>query len=184
MWNGQRMAVDAISNTLTQYETVLASSGTAYDFDFPFNGVAAEVGVVLTHKTTGVDTPVSAFTLTLVSNGFDYYGVIYLTAPPASPENYRLTIYRKTALSQALDTGYNQSLNLQLMEDALDRLTRIAQDLRYGQKSLRFPVTEKIANLTQLPAAEARANSIIYFGDDGEMEVITLTELAALLAAL
>lgn len=162
-----RMSVAVLESTLVRYNV----SGTEYAIPFPFTG--DDIAVLLENNEGGQETP-SGWTIT--------GNLLTLSVAPTSWDT--ITIYRITPLSQTLDLSYNEGLTLDLIERALDKLTRAAQEERYGQASLKFPVTEDPSGQDLLPPAPIRANTVMFFNEYGTLELISLVDLQAKLNAL
>lgn len=111
-------------------------------------------------------------------------GSITFFESPAVTSGDTLTIYRRTLLSQTLDLSYNEGLTLELLERALDKLTRIVQEIKHGQSAVRFPQSEPYIASAVLPTAPNRANKVFWFNETGTLELISLASLKSMLDAL
>jgi hypothetical protein len=90
--------------------------------------------------------------------------VVFGTAPA---NGTTVTIYRDTAKTQEADITASTTVDLDALEDALDKLTRLVQELsRDVGRSLRLPVTDTGHAATELSLAN-RASKIIGFDTDG-----------------
>jgi glycerophosphoryl diester phosphodiesterase len=178
-WHDGAMSVSSIAAT----KEIYAVSGTVYPVPFPFVN-ASEVRVLLHDSATGALTPVaSGYTIT---GGNGSTGTLTFEVEPT--EGDELVILRNTPLSQLLDVNYNEGLTLTLLEDALDKLTRIAQDMA-DSPVIRFPESEPASANQTLSPAGARAGKILGFNaltggmEEIEPEAFTATATATAEAA-
>ena len=111
------------SLTACQGDGATTVFATAFEFI-----AAADITVILCDKTTGVSTTQTITTHYTVSGGSGATGNVTMLTAPAADEN--LILYRTVALTQATDYVENAAFNASLHEDALDKLTMIAQQLK------------------------------------------------------
>lgn len=165
------------TTTLAQYAGN-NSAATPYPTQFFFKENSwVRVRVLFPDGTEGTLSQDDDYTVT--GAGEPGGGEIVTTTPFNS--THTITIYRVVPLTQLLELGYNDRPPSQLLEDALDKLTYIAQQIGDGGEGspMRFPVSEPVSNNKTLPAPINRKNSVIFFNeDDGEMETISLSDLA------
>jgi hypothetical protein len=121
----------------------------------------------------GVSTLLTSGTHYSVTGAGDIAGG-NITMLAAYPATTTITLARITPPTQLLDMEYNDRLPAQLVEDALDKLTFAVQEL-VGDRPLRFPPTEPLANDTELPDPSARKGSVLGFdAASGEAVLMTL----------
>ena len=111
-------------------------------------------------------------------------GTITFSAAPAVTTGDTLTIYRRTPLSQTLDLSYNEGLTLELLERALDKLTRAAQEIKHGQSAVRFPESEPSVSSAVLPTTPDRISTVMYFNAYGTLELVPIATFKSMLDAL
>jgi hypothetical protein len=104
-----------------------------------------------------------------------------LVTAVAYDNTHQLTIYRVAPLTQLLDLVYNDRLPAQLLENALDKLTYIAQQLSTlgapGQRTLKFPISEPTGNDDTLPVPALRLGKYLYFSaTTGELDLADATD--------
>lgn len=144
--------------TLSQH-TGNGSTVTAYATGFPFQE-ATHLRVYVT-DAAGASTLLSSGTHYSVTGAGDPVGG-NVTTVTAYPSTHTITIARVTPRTQLLDLEYNDRLPAQLVEDALDKAMLAIQELS-GDRPLRFPATEPIANDIELPDPAARKNTVLGF---------------------
>lgn len=118
----------SISSTASRVS--YAGNGVTTAFSFPYKFDAnADLVVILRVNATGVETTQTITTHYTVSGAGSESGgtVTMLTAPTAAQT---LVIYRDPAQTQVVDLVENDPLPAETLEDALDKLTMIAQRLK------------------------------------------------------
>ena len=99
----------------------------------------------------------------------------------------RLVIYRNTPITQETDYISGDPFPAETHEQALDRLTMIAQEIGSdADRSIKVPVGDSSSLTTTLPAAANRLDKFIVFDavtGEVELSTITLTQLASAVAA-
>lgn len=164
----------AVSNTTTLVQYAGNNSAvTAYPITFPFTEQSWIKCQLLDEDGTVTDLVLDT-DFTVTGEG-DPSGGDLVTAV-AYDNTHQLTIYRVAPLTQLLDLVYNDRLPAQLLEDALDKITYIAQQLSTlgdaGQRTLKFPISEPGANDDTLPVPADRLGKYLYFNElTGEMEL-------------
>lgn len=141
-----------ISNTnapVTRYSGNGAT--TAFATVFVFN-LSSELVVTLT-DSSGINTVQTITTHYTVSGGNNSTGTVTFLTAPAS--GYTVTLERVTPLTQAVDYVENDSFPAETHEGALDKLTRIVQEMDYtNRRALLYPATAGIIDLV-LPTPDA-----------------------------
>lgn len=159
-----------------------AGAGTVGPFTIGFRFLDNTHLLVVRKDPSNVET-----TLTL---GVDYTaagagtvggGTLLLTAVLAA--GYSLTIQRNVPLTQLADYTQSDAFPAESHEDALDKLTMIAQQIdTKANTSLRVP--ETASTLPMLPAAAARANLLVGFDSAGNPITVAPTSGSATALAL
>lgn len=166
----------AVSNTDSKIQYVGNNSTvTPYTITFPFTE-QAWIKCQLLDEDGNVTNLVLDTDYTVTGEGDPSGGE--LTTAVAYDNTYQLTIYRVAPLTQLLDLVYNDRLPAQLLEDALDKITYIAQQLSTlgdpGQATLKFPISEPVSFDTELPVPALRLGKYIYFNElTGELELVS-----------
>lgn len=157
------MAVSTTAN-----KVVYSGTGSQTIFPFTFSVLEADdLQVVLvdadgneTTQVRGVD-----YTLTPASNDFSNGGNVVMSVAPGATEE--LVIYRLLDLTQETDYEEGDSFPAETHEQALDRLTMIAQQLEEKfDRVLQVPLSELA--LPSLPYKTARANKFLGFNTSGD----------------
>lgn len=163
------MAVSLV-NSLSQYAGNNSTS-TPYPTGFAFQD-ATWLRVYVT-DALGVSLLLTSGTDYTVTGAGDPAGG-NITTVAAYPPAQKITITRVTPPTQLLELEFNDRLPAQLMEDALDKLTFTVQEL-VGDRPLRFPKSESIANDTELPDPAARKACVMGFDSEtGEAVLLRL----------
>jgi hypothetical protein len=167
-----------ISTTTTQAE--YAGDGVTTEFSFAFAArEVQDVTVLVTNTTTGEldfnGTAVSAgasltltlnddFTVSLTDPG----GTVDFGVSEAPASGFRVTIRRSTGLTQDTDYTPGDPFPAESHEEALDKLTLIAQELQRGISfSVRFPLGDDPTTHGELPLASERAGKVLTFDAQG-----------------
>lgn len=126
--------------------------------------------VQLVQTSAGVETTLTyAVDYTLAGAGSDSGGAAALIV--ALPVGQTLTIIRNVPITQETDYTQSDPFPAESHEDALDKLTMIAQQLQDGvNRSLRVP--EAASTLPEFPPAAARANTVPAFDASGNPTVM------------
>lgn len=151
-------------------------AGTTDTYDYTFRIYAATDLRVTQVDTAGVETQLSYPTDYSVTDvGSFSGGTIVLTAGNL-PAGYGLTLRFKTPLTQGVDLRNQTGFYAQVVEDALDRLTKIDQQQQDEiDRSVLLPETET-GNMV-LPTITERANAFLAFDANGD--AITGTALTS-----
>lgn len=161
-------------------------NGVTTVFSFPYRFLANGDLVVLSVSAAGVETTKALTTdYTLTGAGDDAGGSVTMLVAPAV--GTRLIIYRDTAITQETDYISGDPFPAETHEQALDRLTMIAQEIGSdADRAIKVPVGDSSGLSTTLPAAANRLDKFIVFdATTGEVEVstITMTQVASAIAA-
>jgi hypothetical protein len=147
-------------------------NGTTTVFSYTFE-VQDEAHLVVTlADASGVETVQVLNTDYTVSGvGNPGGGQITMTTAPAA--SYTLTISRNVPITQEVDLENRRSVAPEVLEDAYDKLTQIAQDLNEQVgRSLKISVTESGTPNTSLQG-DVVPGSFLGFGIDGNFSVLT-----------
>ena len=133
-----------------------------------------ELDVYLVTTATGAAVLQTITTHYTVSGGAGSTGTVTMVTAPASTET--LVIVRDTARTQATDFVNNDASDAEVTEDALDKLTMIAQEsfARAASRALRQPDSDA-ADIEEIPDAVTRANKYLTFDADGNPDVTAST---------
>ena len=161
-------------------------NGVTTVFSFPYRFLANGDLVVLSVSAAGVETTKTLTTdYTLTGAGDDAGGSVTMLVAPAS--GTRLIIYRDTDIVQETDYISGDPFPAETHEQALDRLTMIAQEIGSdADRSIKVPVGDSSSLSTTLPASANRLDKFLAFDSStGEVEVstITQTQVASAVAA-
>lgn len=128
-----------------------------------------ELEVISTVIATGVETTLALGSDYTVAGGDDDVGTV--TPAVSRPATVKWTIRRATERLQQTDYPPNDDFPAEAHEEALDRLTAIAQELDEAiGRSIQFPKSESgVDNI--LPAKAARANLSLNFDSNGDLAV-------------
>jgi hypothetical protein len=113
------MTVISLNTNVTYTST---GSVGPYGFNFPIAGPAALL--VIVDNTT---LPSTSYTIAPVNNDYDNGGSVTLNSPPAV--GVPIVLQRSTPLTQTTVFADNMPQPMQQFEEALDKLTEIAQEL-------------------------------------------------------
>mgnify|MGYP001370446264 CR=1 FL=1 len=150
----------------TDLKTIITAGGeVSFAFSFP---VAVEDDIKVYFCIAGIDTIQSGYTV--VSDDLEQGGnVVFDVAPTAGTV---ITIIRQLALTQETNYVENDPFPAEAHEDALDKLTMITQQLgEITDRCIRLPVSDAIAQTTDLPQLEDRILKFLYFDQDGMISV-------------
>jgi hypothetical protein len=114
-------------------------------------------------KTLGTD-----YSLTGAGNPLG--GTVTFNTAPAS--GHKILILRDTPLTQEVDYVANDAFPAETHEQALDKLTMLAQEMRSSggtlDRALRYPVTELSPYVAELPAKADRSSKLLGFDANGQ----------------
>jgi hypothetical protein len=167
-----------ISTTDTQ--TDYAGDGVTQQFSFAFAAREPQDVTVLLTNTTQSEiefdgSPIAGggsyqailnvdYTVSLSEPG----GTVDFGTSEAPASGLRITVRRSTALTQDTDYTPGDPFPAQSHEEALDKLTLIAQELQRGiDFSVRFPLGDDPATHNELPLATERAGKVLTFDAQG-----------------
>ena len=156
-------------------------NGSTQIFAFPYYFLDNTHLVVTLTSADGVDTLQVLNTDYTVTGALNPSGgsITMLTAPVADTV---LTIQRVVPLTQLVDYIANDDFPAETHEAALDKLTMICQQLSEQSdailaRTLRFPDTEPSSTSGILPNAADRAETVVYFDENGQLSNVTLASL-------
>lgn len=160
-----------VSTTTSKVSFAGNGSTTAFAVNFYFLA-NSHLKVVLraadgteTVKTLGTD-------YTVTGAGVSSGGTVTMTTAPASGTT--LVVLRNVPITQDVDYQPNDPFPAQTHEQALDKLTMIAQQEQNSLNGvIRFPDTDSSSLTSTLPASSARANKAIVFDAQGNVIVST-----------
>ena len=169
-----------VSGTLTKNS--YSADGSTSVFAYGFKIFAAADLEVIIRAATGAETTKTLTTDYSVSGvGADAGGSVTFGSAPASTET--VVIRRKLTLTQGTDYVENDPFPADSHENALDRLTFIAQDLQEElNRSLKISVTD--SSIGNIPNSIDRADNILAFDSAGNPKVVTSTSLATVAASI
>ena len=142
----------ASSTSRIQYN---CSGGTTYAFAFGV-GATSEIQVILT-DSAGVETILTEttnYTVTATNSDFSAGGTVTTVAAYAAGNT--ITILRNVPLTQGSDFVEGMPTLYETFEDGLDKLTRIAQQIKeIINRSMTLPVSSTASAVMPPPAANA-----------------------------
>lgn len=155
-------------STSTSRSGPYAGAGTTGPFTVGFRFLEnSHLRVVKTLLATGVETVLTLSVDYTVTGAGGSGGAVTMTAPVTS--DYSITIVRAVPYTQETDYTQSDPFPAQSHEDALDKLTMLAQQLKTSNdRALRVP--EEIA-LPDLPPIASRANMLLAFDSSGNPSV-------------
>lgn len=159
----------------TVFRVQYTANGSTFSFGFPYLFLdETHLVVVETNTTTGVDTTKTLTTdYTVTGEGLSAGGTVTFLAAPTSGRV--ITISRIVPITQLVDYNQSDAFPADTHEQALDKLTMIAQQLNSSggdvDRSIRYRITEPAGYTAELPDAASRAGKVISFDVDGEMTV-------------
>lgn len=153
----------------TSSRVVYAGNGATVSFPFAFKVQAAADLVVVYTDATGADTTLSPSAYGATGFGLDAGGTVsYPLSGGPIAVGTRLTIYRDVAVTQPASISNQGAMWPAVIEQALDRLTYIAQKVADSvSRSLVVSPTDS-ASLNALPNTTQRANSVLGFDATGQ----------------
>ena len=149
-----------------------SGNGATVDFSFPYKFFEdGDLVVVLIDSSGTETTQVLNTDYTVSGEGTDSSGQVTMTTAPASGET--LVIYRSLALTQDVDYISGDAFPAETHEEALDRLTLIAQQLD-STTTRAVRLADSVADDPDLEITESvteRANKAITFDANGDLQV-------------
>lgn len=163
------MTIPATTDSIDQYD----GNGVADTFDYGYK-ITNQSDLLITERDANGNPSVksvgSDYTVSGVGN--DSGGSVTRTAGPL-PLNYTVTIEDNLAIQQPVPFGNQSSFFGSKHEDALDRLTRIAlRNRSLYNRSVHLSSSDDFTDM-ELPIASVRANTILTFGNAGELLLAT-----------
>lgn len=158
---------------------VYNGNGTTKAFTFPFGIFSpGDLRVVLRTVATGaeqVQTLNSHYTLCDDDADGDYWdgpgGTVTFATAPAS--GVQVWISRTPPLTQTTDIDGSSYVRLNVLEDAVDRLTTQIQYVKgLADRAVRVPETERQSAGTALPSSVDRAGGYLAFDASGDVSVL------------
>jgi hypothetical protein len=148
-----------------------SGNGSTVEFAYTFKIFAAADLDVYIRSSTGTETLQTITTNYTVSGaGSDSGGNVTFVTAPATGET--VVIQRSVAATQGTDYVENDPFPAESHEDALDRLTMIAQQQQEElDRCIKASVTNTIAGSTFTLSAADRANKIFAFDGNGDLSV-------------
>ena len=171
-----------VSSTTTKNS--YSGDGSTHEFTYGFKITAAsELKVIIRTDSTGVEAEESTNNYVITGIDSDSGGTVlfkYDTGNPADahysttdsrPQTGETVLLKRTLpLTQTTDYTPNDPFPAESHEDALDRLTFIAQQINERvDRSIVFP--EADSSSTTIPNSVDRANKYLAFGADGSVSV-------------
>jgi hypothetical protein len=171
-----------VSSTTTKNS--YSGDGSTHEFTYGFKITAAsELKVIIRTDSTGVEAEESTSNYVITGIDNDSGGTVlfkYDTGNPAdahySTTDYRpqtgetVLLKRDLPLTQTTDYTPNDPFPAEAHEDALDRLTFIAQQINERvDRSIVFPESDPAT--TTIPNSVDRANKYLAFGPNGDVSV-------------
>ncbi len=159
-----------IATTVTTVTYAGTGANTALATTFPF---VAAADLIVTQRViaTGVETTLVEGTHYTVTGG-GAGGVTGTVTPVNGATDFTSsvtwTISRSTSLTQSTDYVQNDNFPAESHEDALDKLTLIAQDaVRTGERALKVPLSDSTTISTVIPDSVSRASMYLGFNAAG-----------------
>jgi hypothetical protein len=158
---------------------------TAFPFAFRvFTG--ADVLVVQT-DVSGAETELALttdYTVTLNGDQDDNPGGT-VTLNSALTTGYLLTLTSEVAYTQLTELTNGGGFYPQVITAALDKLAVLIQQARnLTTRSIKIPLSDGTGGVTELPTKTLRASSVFSFDADGDVETLSLADLAASLGVV
>lgn len=146
-------------------------AGSTDTYSFSFRVILA-TDLTLTTNTSGTEATLTYPTDYSVTLDGDNGGSITLTAGNLA-SGVDLTIQRTPPLSQTLDIKNSGRVNLQSLENGLDKIVMQNQTQQDAiDRSIKIPVSEDPDDFSMtLPAADTRANAYLAFDGTGNLTV-------------
>ena len=162
-----------------------ATAGQEIPFTFPINATS-ELKVYKRVTTTGVETVLILDTDYTATIDGDDGGTVTLVAAIAA--TFTIVIFRDTAITQSLDLAQSGTFNAELLEEALDRLTRICAEMSRinsdgTPRFLRIPETDADNMDMEIPNEFDRAEAFLYFDADGLPTAVNAIDAGAVVVS-
>ena len=151
-----------------------AAVGQVVPFAFPISA-SSDLEVIQRVTATGVETVLAETTNYVVTDTVgaidpvaDWSAGGNVTMVTAVAATAQIHVIRKTPNTQTLDLVAGASFSAESVEGALDRNTRnVIENTDALDRTLRFPDTDPVASIGDMPNSVDRASKWLYFGDDG-----------------
>jgi len=164
------LAFGSVSTTTQRVSYTGDDSDTTFTFSFPVvNTSDLKVYVLVT--ATGVQTlqtETTHYALSATNNDYSSGGTVTMVTAPASTE--QLLLIRSTPQTQETTLSDSGILRLSSISDALDKLTRIVQDLKEIQdRCIKIPATDDDSLTVAATSSVDRASTFPYWDDSGNL---------------
>ncbi len=160
------LCLGTITITSNKVTYACGNSDTTFDFTFPIVGTS-DLVVLLRTAATGAEEVLDLtddYSISAVSNDLANGGTV--TTVATYSEAYTITLLRNTPKTQQADLEDSGVLRLESLEDALDKLTLLAQQLQEQiDRSIKIPRSETLT--TEIDDSVSRANKYLYFSAAG-----------------
>jgi hypothetical protein len=164
-----------VSSSTTKVSYSGDNSTTVFAYTFKIFADADLTVIVRTDATGAESTKTLTTDYTVSGAGNAGGGAVTMVTAPASGET--LVIKRSLTLTQSTDYVANDPFPAAAHEDALDRLTFIAQQQQeVFDRAVVFPETDTAS--TTIPDSVTRANKFLGFGASGEITTLASTGTA------
>lgn len=173
-----------ISTTTNRVSYAGDDSTTAFAVPYAFFD-NTDLTVTLVNATTGAETVQTITTEYTVSGGAGSTGTVTMVTAPATGQN--LVITRDVPYTQGSDLINNDTQDAEVVEDALDRLTMLAQQL-FDTQSRMFRLSDanesaSIAGMTDTESG--RGGKLLSFSSDGTaLGLVDPTDVTAIVTSL
>ena len=159
----------------TTIKNSYSANGSLTAFAYTFKAFAAsEIKVYVRVDSTGVETlrtegtGSTNYSVTGVGNAGG--GTVTFVTAPASGET--VVIRRLTNKTQTMDLVENDPFPAETFEDSLDKLTHQAQEVQEElDRAIKLSKTNTISSAEITTTAAARANKLLAFDADGELDI-------------
>jgi hypothetical protein len=152
-------------------------NGVTTSFPFPYKFyLSSDLVVELVTISTGLSTIQTISVDYTVTGGNGAAGSVIFNTPPSSL--VRVVITYQPNFLQSKDFVDGDKLFANDIENALDQTILAVQSIDAKvDRTLRFPNSDAVTSIDVLPAAEARANSLLSFEADGTPAAVQLSSL-------
>ena len=145
------------------------AGGQTVTISFPY-AATTDLNVYSRVTATGVETLLAETTNYTLTAASESGGT--LTTVTAVAATAEIHIIRNTPMTQTLDLEAGGSFNVENIEDALDKATKLVVDnADTMSRCLQLPPTDPVSLNAQIPDVTDRASKYLYFGTDGAVTV-------------
>ena len=167
-------AVSPIKATITSETDRLSytCNGTTTVYNYTFKIYEDDDILVIRKLTsTGAETTLTLTTQYTVSGAGSASGTVTLTTGSNCPSGYTLHLIRNVELTQETDYVEGATFPADSHEDALDKRTMEAQQLKsLANRAIKFPVTENTDQVIGTPSN--RTNKALGFDENGNLSLL------------